>query len=450
MKKKGILLLGSLTLMVVAMVFIAVTFVLRASVTPEESAAATLKKKAVSISSLSSSSKSTSTRRYSYMPMEVGSYLNSYPEAVNSNGYVAGTIVISNNLAAPVIWNPKGQYTDLPGLLTGSYSVYGINNSNTLIASDNRYYLNKVSAIKYSVSGGMVELKALSGNKSPKPIMKPVVSTFPNKIFSNLPSVYSENSSPRHINNDGDVVGISNNKAVLWINEKAEPIDLSRNIRIKESNVVTTANYISDRKDGVVSILVNSFLDAVSLTSTSAKLFYIEYSIKDQKIISSVMQDKINGDRFLWLEPKRILTNGSIAADYIPVNEKGGFRWDGYIFSSAKFSENIRLKDIVSKTGIISSTYWIVDINDTTILGYYSLDDYEGSIKYFIVNFNTNSVDFFDDLVTSGAFVGYEPKDYKTIQPLFINSNGDIIIEVDEHLPSGLLRYPAKLSLISQ
>ena len=450
MKKKGILLLGSLTLMILAMVFIAVTLVSRASVTPEESDAATLKKKAMSISSLSLSSKSTSTRRYSYMPMEVRSYLNSYPEAVNSNGYVAGTIVVSNNLAAPVIWNPKGQYTDLPGLLTGSYSVYGINNSNTLIAADNRYYLNKVSAIKYSVSGGMVELKALSGNKSPRPIMKPITNTFQKKMFSNSPSTYSEDSRPKYINNDGDVVGISNNKAVLWINEKKEPIDLSTNIRIKELNLITTASYISDRKDGVVTILVDSYVDSGILMDTAAKMYYIDYSIKDQKIISTTRQDSINGDKLLWVEPKRILTNGSIAADYIPVNEKGGFRWDGYIFSSAKFSENIRLKDIVSKTGIISSTYWIVDINDTTILGYYGLDDYEGSIKYFIVNFKTNSVDFFDDLVTSGAFVGYEPKDYKTIQPLFINSNGDIIIEVDEHLPSGLLRYPAKLSLISQ
>lgn len=50
MKKKGILLLGSLSLMVVAMVFIAVTLISRASVTPESSDAATLKKKGAVVS----------------------------------------------------------------------------------------------------------------------------------------------------------------------------------------------------------------------------------------------------------------------------------------------------------------------------------------------------------------------------------------------------------------
>ena len=47
MKKKGILLIGSLSLMVVAMVFIAVTLISRSTVTPETSDAATLKKRKV-------------------------------------------------------------------------------------------------------------------------------------------------------------------------------------------------------------------------------------------------------------------------------------------------------------------------------------------------------------------------------------------------------------------
>lgn len=162
------------------------------------------------------------------------------------------------------------------------------------------------------------------------------------------------------------------------------------------------------------------------------------------------MQERINGNRFLWLEPKKMLTDGSIAANYIPVNEKGGFSWDGYIFSNAKFSENIRLKDIVSKAGINSSTYWIVDINDTTIIGYYGLDDTWGNIKYFIVNFKTNTVDFIGDLASSGSIVGFDPSENKTMQPLFINSNGDIVVEIDDYSTSPTVRFPAKLILISE
>lgn len=433
------------------MVFITVTLVSRANVTPEESDAATLnKKKEVSISSLSSSSKPTSTRRYSYMPMEVGGYVNTYPGGINKNGYIVGVAVSPNRIPFTVIWNPKGSPIDLPGLTWGVYQYSGINDSNTVIAADINNYLNTVTAMKYSVSGGMVKLKSLSGNKTPKPIMKPKINIFQNNMFSESPNVYSEDTRPRYINNDGDVVGISNNKAVLWINEKAEPIDLSLNMRIKETNALTSANYISDRKDGVVKILAYSYLDSVSFMSTSAKMFYIDYSIKDQKVISSVMQERINGNRFLWLEPKKMLTDGSIAANYIPVNEKGGFSWDGYIFSNAKFSENIRLKDIVSKAGINSSTYWIVDINDTTIIGYYGLDDTWGNIKYFIVNFKTNTVDFIGDLASSGSIVGFDPSENKTMQPLFINSNGDIVVEIDDYSTSPTVRFPAKLILISE
>lgn len=449
MKKKGILLLGSLTLMVVAMVFIAVTLVSRANVTPETSDAATLKKKDVSISSLSSSSKPTSTRRYSYMPMEVGNYLNTYPEGVNTNGYVVGNTVSPNRVPFTVIWNPKGKPIDLPGLNWSFFEHTGINDSNTIIAVDTNRYLNKVTAIKYSVSGGQVELKQLLGNKDPKPIMKPIMKTSQNRFFTEEPQVYSQDSRPRYINNDGDVVGISNNKAVLWINNVSEPVDLSTTLRIKEQSLITEANYISDRKDGVVKILGTTFEDNNSFWA-KYKMFVMEYSIKEKKIISNKVQDNINGEKFLLVEPKRILSDGSIVANYVPVSEKGGFRWDGYIFSNTNFTENIKLRDILSKYGISSSTYWIVDINDTTILGYYGLDDYWGNIKYFLVNYRTNTVEYFDDLVASGAFVGYELKDYKSIQPLFINSNGDIVIEVDEHLPSGLLRYPARLSLISE
>lgn len=436
--------------MVVAMVFIAVTLISRSTVTPETSDAATLKKRKVSLSSVSTSSKSATMRKYSYLPMEFGGYVNTYPGGINKNGYIVGVAVSPNRIPFTVIWNPKGSPIDLPGLTWGVYQYSGINDSNTVIAADINNYLNTVTAIKYSISGGMVKLKSLSGNKTPKPIMKPKINIFQNNMFSESPNVYSEDTRPRYINNDGDVVGISNNKAVLWINEKAEPIDLSLNMRIKETNALTSANYISDRKDGIVKILAYSYLDSVSYMSTSAKMFYIEYSIKDQKIISSVMQERINGNRFLWLEPNRILTDGSVAANYIPVNEKGEFSWDGYIFSSAKFSENIRLKDIVSKAGISSSTYWIVDINDTTIIGYYGLDDNWGNIKYFIVNYKTNTVDFFDDLVASGSIVGFDPGEFKSMQPLFINSNGDIVVEIDDYSTSPEIRYPAKLSPLNQ
>ena len=437
--------------MVVAMVFITVTLISRSTVTPEESDAASIKKgRKLTVSSLSTSSKSSSTRRYTYLPMEVKGNLNSYPGGVNSNGYVAGSVVTPYVFSATVIWSPKGEYTDLPGLPRGSYNVSGINNSNTIIATDNRSYINKISAIKYSVSGGMVDLKALPGSKVPKPIMKPRINTFQNSMFSESPNAYSEISRPLYVNNDGDVVGISNNKAVLWINEKKDPVDLSSNIRIKEPNVVSTASYISDRKDGRVTILVDSYVDTGILMETAAKMYYIDYSIKDQKIISTTVQDKVDVNKLLWVEPKRILTNGSIAANYVPVNEKGAFRWDGYIFSSAKFEENIRLKDIVSKAGISSSTYWIVDINDTTIIGYYGLDDNWGNIKYFIVNYKTNTVDFIGDLASSGSIVGFDPNENKTIQPLFINSNGDIVVEIDDYSTSPTVRFPAKLILISE
>ena len=90
-------------------------------------------------------------------------------------------------------------------------------------------------------------------------------------MFSESPNAYSEISRPLYVNNDGDVVGISNNKAVLWINEKKDPVDLSSNIRIKEPNVVSTASYISDRKDGRVTILVDSYVDTGILMETAAK-----------------------------------------------------------------------------------------------------------------------------------------------------------------------------------
>lgn len=432
------------------MVFIAVTLVSRASVTPETSDAASLnKKKEVSVSSLSSSSKSTTSKKYSYMPMWVGNYLNTFPEGVNSNGFIVGTTVSHENHPFTVIWDPKGKPLDLPGLPWSIYNYYGINNSNTVIASDTRRYLNKVSAIKYSVSAGLVELKALSGNKEPKPILKPFTKSFQNNLFSETSTTLYEDSRPAFINNNGDVVGISNNKAVLWINNVSEPVDLSTTLRIKEPNLITEAIVISDRKDEVVRILGTSLEDNDAFWP-KYKMFIMDYSIKDQKIISTTIQDNINTDKLIGVKPMRILSDGSIAANYVPINEKGGFRWDGYIFSNTKFTENIKLRDILSKYGILSTTFWIVDVNDTTILGYYGLDDYLGNIKYFIVNLKTNTVDFLDDLISSGAFVGYEPKDGKSIQPFFINSNGDIIIEVDEYSSTGLLRYPAKLSLISE
>jgi len=448
MKKKGILLLGSLTLMVVAMVFITVTLVTRANVSPEPSDAASLnKKKAVSISSVSSSSKTSVKGMYTFLPYQLSNNVfNNFARGLNNNGYSVGSMVSQNSYPTPAIWDPKGNQVYLPNIGAGVYRFSGINDSNVIIAKSEDYYAGKVTAVKYSTSTGMINLKGLNNTILPKPIMRPIN----NFNKTNEPNfILSEDTQPTYINKDGDIVGFSNKKAVLWLNEKTDPINISTYLRMKEPNIYSEANYISDRKDGVVTI-VGRIIDSTVQFLPQYKMYLLQYSVTTQKIISYTLQEDINKEKLQLIEPKKILSDGSIATNYVTQSEKGTYRWDAYIFKNAKFTEYIMLKDILGKVGITSSTFWMVDINDSTILGYYGLDDDLGNIRYFIANFKTNKVDFVDDLITSGQIIGYENTSLKWFHPDFINSSGEIIVTVEDYTNPQPLRYPAKLSPINQ
>jgi hypothetical protein len=92
MKKKGILLLGSLILMVVVMVFITVTVVSRASVTPTTSDAATVKKKDNSVGTVATKTTNSLPTKYTYQKLDFGNSEENliFSTDMNDSGYIIG------------------------------------------------------------------------------------------------------------------------------------------------------------------------------------------------------------------------------------------------------------------------------------------------------------------------------------------------------------------------
>jgi uncharacterized membrane protein len=292
MKKKGILLLGSLVLMVVAMVFIAVTLISRSSVTPESSDAATLKKKdTVSTKSL------TGDVKYSYLQFEHNPGTSSYVSGINEDGIVVGTEVSDREGYVGVAWDNDGKYiTDLDSRIYKS-SPIGINKN--LIIGNKWDLEGRQYAYVYDLKTKQYkELKDLEGNDNPSQILleqiksqystrklknngnKVILKSKDKEMIIGNKGTSSSYSIPLQINAQGDIIGLSNGKAALWLKndwEKGAVVDIDKIVMasLTDKDFHSWGVSITNEINGVVRIAGDiDYFNKVGVDN-----FVIQYSV---------------------------------------------------------------------------------------------------------------------------------------------------------------------------
>lgn len=456
MKKKGILLLGSLSLMVVAMVFIAVTLVSRANVTPESSDAATLKKKDLTSSSLSSKSTTNLPLKYTFQKLEMGGSDENitYSKDMNDLGYVVGTKYIWQGGYAyqvyPTMWDPKGNLITIsdPHFKPNETNVSAINNSNVIIG-DTEDHLNwKTTAYKYSISNGYQELpgypqeKKLKNTKLFLPFsvnrlksFRSLVSQDGNKtIYDPNEDVIGDFTSTFDINNDGDVVGESNLRGLLWVNEKTGYVDLSTIISQHYQNPYRVVPMvITDRVNNDVKI--SGFIYTIEDNNVKSVVFIMDYSVANSKEVSfKLIEDIGNAGGYPWTLPQQILSDESLLASYYFNDEYGNEKSDSFLVSpKGNYESSVRLSEYLRKAGLDIYNSDVYKMNDSKIgLGTYNTPSDLKNYHDFIYDFNTNQVQEIDKLVQEGAIVGYIPN--TKFYPHHINKSGEILVSTNNLL----------------
>jgi len=359
MKKKGILLLGSLTLMVIAMVFIAVTLVSRASVTPETSDAATLKKKDVV-----SATRLAGDVKYSYLQFEHHGGSSSYVSGINDDGVVVGIEVSDRDGYIGVAWDNEGKYiTDLDSRVYKS-SPLGIN-KNLIIGNRWDIGVRQYGYVYDLKSKQYKELKDLVGNDLPS---KMLVEEIKDQVFSKESSVKSGKISvnsrdrsmimgskgtsfsysvPIQINAQGDIIGISNGKAALWSKidwERGAVVDIDKIVMAKltDKDFHTWGTTISNEINGVVKIAG----DIDYFNKDQIDNYVIEYSVTNNKV-----------EKVTIIDNSRMVNEGK-SGRVRSITDDGTLTiqqyTDVYVLTSKDtYSTRYGIKEILSKNGII-------------------------------------------------------------------------------------------------
>ena len=236
MKKKGILLIGSLAIMVVAMVFIAVTVVSRSSVTPEASDAATVKK--------SPSVPLPENVSYQIRNLEFDKSTSLYPGVwgINDKGYTIGSafgFVNDLQVNKSYVWDKNGKSLSLTPEVSDDTYLVDINNDNVVLMQNypssavNRGYVYDVNTKKLTelvYKPAVVSKSTTTKNVASLNTLKRKSLTTPNSLkLPGLKAPYAlpqdicdidcyEFSYPSDINDNNDVVGETEKGLVLWTN----------------------------------------------------------------------------------------------------------------------------------------------------------------------------------------------------------------------------------------
>jgi hypothetical protein len=446
MKKKGILLLGSLVLMVVAMVFIAVTLISRASVAPTTSDAATPKRKDILPLTSSSTSSKSSVNKYVLKKYDSDFNKVSIGLFINEAGYILGNefpltndVISTHNLT---IWNPDGKYSQLTDKNFKEAWAMGLNDSNVIVGGNIDIKAMTAEAFTYSESGGYKKLEGLPITTKAKPNtklnIKKVLTTKYSKF--NLGQLkefgkyniddYSDTSSFAYdLNNQNDIVGQSNNIAVLWVEGKSKPIDLSLNFKKNDGSIInSSAVSVSNRINDVIKVLVVSYEDSGYFGKES--LHIIDYDSAKQKVIAYKKIESVLDGNFISTIPMTVLSDETVISNHILQSEKGYWFEDGYVYSpKGDYSVYTSLKSILLPKGINSDYEGIFDVNDNKIgTGWYGFIDSTPYPKNFIIDLSSNNVTTIEDMIRNGKIIGYEPG--MLIYLNEINSKGEIQVTI--------------------
>ncbi len=436
--------------MVVVMVFITVTVVSRASVTPTTSDAATVKKKDNSVGTVATKTTNSLPTKYTYQKLDFGNSEENliFSTDMNDSGYIIGEKNIwlggYSYEPQPTLWDPKGNGRQLiDSHFTIRTYLNKINNSNVIIGDAVNFLTYEDKGFKFTVEKGYQELPGIPQEKKFKLgniISLPLKGKFnitdywkkTNTKYSNLSNdrrndFYIDSTIPLAINNDSDVVGESNRRGLLWINEKKGFIDLSTLIAAHYPNPERVVPLvISNRVNGDVKI--SGVIQTYNGNDVKSVLFIMDYSIANSKEISFKLIENIGGGRLPETWPSDILLDETIAAYYYYYDQYGFFKSDSYLISAKGDYENSeKISEKLTKAGINFYNSEVRSVNNNKIgVGAYSTSDDIWNYHCFVIDMNTGQVQVIDDMIKEGAIQGYIPN--TTLYPYKINSAGEMVV----------------------
>ena len=419
MKKKGILLLGSLAVMVVAMVFIAVTLISRASVTPETSDAATPKKKVT----VSVSSKGSTQIKYNLQLFEHTAGNESFVNGMNDNGVTTGIEYVNHEAFPGVIWDEQGKYIKtLYSQMLRSVPVNVNNNGQVIgmkwkpIGGESRQYayIYDLNTKEYSeletipFVGYNLEKSMLSRLRPVSSSLQQKKSLFPKMLLNRNTSeiLASENSTfdwtfASKNNNQNDIVGVSNFKAVLWLKAGKKTHTLVNLDNILKNYVdhdmyMSKAFYLTDEKNGIIKILG----DISYVNDPNDDVFLMDYSAAENKVVKvKILQASVIGE-YNRLVSRGITDDGSILVG-APENIY-------YLSPKDDYTSKIKLTDIFLQNGYRIDPDFDSQINGKGIIAG-TVYWYERPWPYgdlFIANVNTGKLEIVRHLVEKGEISG--------------------------------------------
>lgn len=316
MKKKGILLLGSLALMVVAMVFIAVTVVSRSSVTPETSDAATIKK------DTSLPLPENVSYQIRNLEFDKSSLLYASVWGINDNGYVIGDaygFVNDSQVNKSYIWDNKGKTLTLPTAVRDDSYFVDFNNENVVLMQNYPSSLS-IKGYVYDVNTSkLTELayKPAVVSKSTTPKSKISISDLQRKSiikqnslrYPGIKPLYNfpqdtcgidcyEYIYPNDINDSSDVVAETEKGLVLWTNAgKANQKYYYLNDLLNSSFKITGYRVASPRITNRITNSITIVSELHSITTDES-----EYILYDFDVVKGTLSNlvRVTSTTPLW------------------------------------------------------------------------------------------------------------------------------------------------------
>lgn len=348
-----------------------------------------------------------------------------------------------------MIWdkNGKGSIVTDPHLIGNNFTVDYINNQNTIVGTmiyedipiakpftftENKVY-SEYTGFPYDKSNMYDSHNYSKVNNSLGENYKKIFNSNGKSRNSVFTWFFMDASIVNSINNDGDMVGFSNYKPVIWLKEKPQAIDLSPllSTKVKEGGLIAAEIMnISDRQNGIVKLAVTTY-DSVYSTYFQ-KLYVIDYSVTEKKILSKTLIDLVDGVKLFGGLPSKLLNDGTLISSFGFLNEKPseyGLRVDGYITSPKNnYGIHQNISPIFKKYGYNSPLIYFDAMNSKFVgIGTYVMIDQGFNQKYFLIDYTNNSLTMFNDMLTNGDIVGFTV-DNNYLYPNTINENGEILV----------------------